>query len=824
MPAEVWLDAAEIEGRIERFRNVRISAEATPGRCDRDMRGVPTGMSRQENLAAAIKALEPWFERVSNVFFVMRSEARRRHMDVICQMLRERPAWMESWREFITGDLEVGIGIGSIESGFYLPEQDLVVFTEREIFGQPIYQKDEQHSEAPGSEDEESLLGLAEGDPLVHIRYGVGRFAGLKPMTLGGQTQDFLQIEYAQSVRTFTKMEDLDQVLPYSGTNSEDPPLDDLESKRWIRGVHEAQSEIRQIAEQLISLKAERESASGIAFNEPGNAYERFVNEFPFQETRDQRQAIAAVLEDMQKPTPMDRVVCGDVGFGKTEVAMRAAFLAAESGYQVAVLVPTTLLAQQHLETFRRRFEPFGVEVESMTGIRVGAHSARRLRDGSAQVVIGTHRLLQKDVRFKNLGLVIIDEEHRFGVQQKAKFRELRAELDTLSLTATPIPRTLSLSMHGIRDISIIATPPAKRLSIRTFTGLRNSETIREAVARERMRGGQVFFVHNSVETIDAVAEELRELLPDVRIGVGHGQMPEHELEEVMSGFYRHDFDLLVCTTIVETGIDIPNANTIVIDQAENFGLAQLHQLRGRVGRSHHQAYAYLMTSKAEVSSAARRRLDVLSSATKLGQGFLLATHDLEIRGAGELLGEKQSGRMQSIGFHLYMRLLERTIEALQQGKSLDEEWSLAGSAALEVGVHGIIPAEFIDDPGIRLACYKRLASATSKAAVKRIAEEIADRFGEAPPETRALYALSEVKAQLRNAGVKKALVGDDGGRLEFWSYDHIDLPRLMRLIDERPDELDFSEAGDALILNRAPAADSGRIEYLLAIADALKP
>nr|WP_301289246.1 transcription-repair coupling factor [Natronocella acetinitrilica] len=824
-PEELWVEPGEIIAAV-RARESVIMTEAVAGPGAEgarvDVGSLPTEMTRQENLRAAIAALRPWFSMAERIFFVMRSEARRQQMDILCKMLRQKAEWVNGWDDFMDGSMRVGIGIGAMEAGFYLPRQGLLVMTEKEIFGQPIYQKDADRSEGQAAIGDDQLDMLSPGDPIVHVQNGVGRLDTIEPLTFGGVERDFLTIAYDAETRVFVKMEDLDLVMPYAGTNSEMAPFDAAKSKRWIKGLAEAQKHVREIARDLIRLDERRRATPGIAFDEPGGEYERFANEFPFQETRDQAQAISDIIDDMIAPTPMDRVVCGDVGFGKTEVAMRAAFVAAASGYQVAVMVPTTLLASQHFESFRRRFASFEYRIELLARSderSADRHIVRAANAGEVDILIGTHRLLQGDISLPRLGLLVVDEEHRFGVQQKARLRELRGEVDALALTATPIPRTLSLAMHGIRDLSIIATPPAKRLSIRTTAQRWSATLVSEAVSRERQREGQVFYVHNRVESIDAVAEELTRLLPDADIRIAHGKMAEAELEAVMSAFYRHEFDVLLCTTIIETGIDIPNANTIIIDQAENFGLAQLHQLRGRVGRSHRQAYAYMLTRADALSETAERRLRALSEATKLGQGYMLAAHDLEIRGAGELLGEEQSGSIQAIGFQLYMRLLERAIEALKAGEEIDEGLSLTNAATIEIGLGGHIPPELIDEPGLRLGYYKRLVSVADRDEVDRLAEEIADRFGEPPKALQALLRISNLRAALRRAGVHKVIADDGAVTLDFRSFRSVRLATLFTMI-ERDETLAISDDGRQVILSAAEGPDLA--EHIIDFCEAI--
>ena len=562
-------------------------------------------------------------------------------------------------------------------------------------------------------------------------------------------------------------------------SDTDHAPLHKLGTDRWSNAKQKALEKIRDTAAELLDVYARREARKGFAFEDPKEAYRAFAAGFPFEETPDQQAAIEAVFEDMVSEKPMDRLVCGDVGFGKTEVAMRAAFMATYSGKQVAVLVPTTLLAQQHYESFRDRFSDTAVHVELLSRFRSGGQTTKAMaaiEAGKADIVIGTHKLLQGDIKFKNLGLVIIDEEHRFGVQQKERLKALRAEVDMLNLTATPIPRTLNMAMGHLRDLSIIATPPARRLSVKTFVRQRDEAMVKEAILREVLRGGQVYFLHNDVATIEKTAEDLRQLIPEARVGVAHGQMRERELEQIMSDFYHKRFNVLVCTTIIETGIDIPSANTIIIERADKFGLAQLHQLRGRVGRSHHQAYAYLLTPPPRsITADAKKRLEAISEAQDLGAGFMLATHDLEIRGAGELLGEEQSGQIESIGFTLYMQLLDEAVEAIRDGRTPNAELPLSHGTEMNLRIPALIPEDYLPDVHNRLMLYKRIASVNDKDGLKELQVEMIDRFGLLPEPAKNLIRQSELRIHAEALGIVKVDAGKEWARLEFGSSTPVD-------------------------------------------------
>ena len=597
------------------------------------------------------------------VLFAAESTGRR---EALLEMLREHqlmPRAFPSWSAFLATEARLGITVAPLEQGLLLTQPRLAVIGESQLFGQQVLQRRRRKS---AQRDTESIVrNLAEltiGAPVVHEEYGVGRYRGLQILEAGGLTGEFLTLEYADQDKLYVPVSSLHLISRYTGVSPDTAPLHKLGSGQWERARRKAREQVRDVAAELLEIYAKREARKGFAYPFDDVQYRAFAAQFPFEETEDQQAAIERILANMRAPQPMDHLVCGDVGFGKTEVAMRAAFVAVMAGKQVAVLTPTTLLTQQHLQTFRDRFADWPVRIESLSRFLSKKQQdaiIASLADGKVDIIIGTHKLLQQGIRYKSLGLVIIDEEHRFGVRQKERFKSLRAEVDVLTLTATPIPRTLNMAMSGLRDLSIIATPPARRLAIKTFVSQWNDQLIVEACTRELKRGGQVFFVHNDVETIEKQVKKLQDLLPEARIGFAHGQMRERELEMVMTDFYHQRFNILVCTTIIETGIDIPNANTILINRADRFGLAQLYQLRGRVGRSHHRAYAYLVIPPlTAITDDARKRLEAIESIETLGAGFTLATHDLEIRGAGELLGDEQSGQIQEIGFTLYLSLI----------------------------------------------------------------------------------------------------------------------------------------------------------------------
>jgi len=605
-------------------------------------------------------------------------------------------------------------------------------------------------------------------------------------------------------------------------------PLHRLGSDQWEKAKRRAAEKAYDAAAELLNLYARREASTRFQFSRPDDEYRRFAEQFAFEVTADQQRAIDEVIDDLCSERATDRLICGDVGFGKTEVAMRAAFLAIQSGKQVAVLVPTTLLAQQHQESFRDRFADWPVEIEAISRLRTEGEIAAvtaQLASGKVDVIIGTHKLLSMARSFKDLGLVIIDEEHRFGVRQKEQLRALRAEVDVLTLTATPIPRTLNMAMSGMRDLSIIATPPARRLSIKTFVMEKRRHVIQEAISRELMRGGQVFYVHNEVKTIDATAAELAEWLPEARIGVGHGQMPKRELEQVMNDFYHRQLNMLVCTTIIETGIDIPNANTMVIDRADRFGLAQLHQLRGRVGRSHRQAYAYLLTPHPKaMTQDAKKRLEAIEAAGELGVGFTLATHDLEIRGAGELLGEEQSGQIESVGFALYTELLDRAVAAIRSGKAPNLDAPLE-PVSQEVNLHvgTRIPDSYLPDVHGRLILYKRIANAASSDELDNLQAEVIDRFGALPEPLRQLFQVTALKLRMQALGVLKLDLGGSGGRMEFSPQTRVDPLHVVQMVQGQPATYRLDGATQLRFTRELPTFES-RMTFALDVLDRLTP
>jgi transcription-repair coupling factor (superfamily II helicase) len=739
----------------------------------------------------AADRIERWLEAGDERTLITTSSPGRREM--LLELLRGRghtPVAVHSWAEFATGAMPLGIATAELGEGMRLASQRLRIVTATELGMERPQQRARRRRSARDPEAViRELTDLQIGAPVVHEEYGVGRYQGLTTLEVDRVLTEFLVLEYAGGDKLYVPVQSLNLVTRYSGAPPEQAPLHRLGSDHWLKAKRKAAAKARDVAAELLNIYAQRAARTGTRVAIPEDAYQTFALEFPFEETDDQLAAIEQVLEDLDAGRPMDRIVCGDVGFGKTEVALRSAFVTVNAGFQVAVLVPTTLLAQQHYRTFADRFADWPVRVELLSRFRNAKASAdvmHGLADGTVDVVIGTHKLLQRGIEFKRLGLVIVDEEHRFGVKHKEQLKRLKAQVHILTLTATPIPRTLNMTLGGLRDLSIIATPPAERLSVKTFVGEWSDRQVRDAVLREIRRGGQVYFVHNRVETIESVAADLRRLVPEAQVRVAHGQMSERALEDVMLDFYHRTFSILVCTTIIESGIDIPTANTIVINRADRLGLAQLHQLRGRVGRSHHQAYAYLIAPpRAVLSPDAAKRLEAIEALEELGSGFTLATHDLEIRGAGELLGEGQSGQIEAIGFTLYNELLARAVSELREGREPDFEDPFTHGPEIELGLPALIPEDYMPDVHMRLVHYKRIANAKSAIQLDELQVELIDRFGLLPAPLRTLFAISWLKSLARQLGIEKIQAGAEGGTIRFGERSSVDPIGLVSLVED---------------------------------------
>jgi transcription-repair coupling factor (superfamily II helicase) len=702
-----------------------------------------------------------------------------------------KPAPAADWAAFSGGDARFMLGAAPLHAGWIDVAARLAIVTENELYAAQVRQRAAR--DAKRSSPEGMLRDLSEvkvGDPVVHEQHGIGRYLGLMSMDLGEGATEFLTLEYANHDKLYVPVSSLHLISRYSGAAADQAPLHQLGSGQWDKAKKKAAQQVRDTAAELLALYARRAAREGYAFQLKPHDYEAFAEDFPFEETADQAAAIAATLEDLKSAKPMDRLVCGDVGFGKTEVALRAAFVAVADGRQVAVLVPTTLLAEQHYHTFSDRFADWPVKIAELSRFRSARETADALQglaEGRIDIAIGTHKLIGKDVRFKNLGLVIIDEEHRFGVRQKEQLKALRAEVDVLTLTATPIPRTLAMSLEGLRDFSVIATAPQRRLAIKTFVARYAKSLIREAVLRELKRGGQVYFLHNDIDTIAGIAEQLTALLPEARVRIAHGQMRERELELAMRDFYQGRFNVLLCTTIIETGIDVPTANTIIINRADRFGLAQLHQLRGRVGRSHHQAYAYLLLpDEGNITPAAKKRLEAIQAMEELGSGFYLAMHDLEIRGAGEVLGDSQSGEMQEIGFNLYCAMLDTAVKSLKAGKEPNLDAPLGVTTEINLHAPALLPNDYCHDVHERLVLYKRLAHCADEEQLQLLQEELIDRFGELPEAARTLIDCHRLRILGRPLGIARLDASDAAIQLQFVPNPPIEPVRIIQLIQKK--------------------------------------
>ena len=789
-PRRMFIDPDELRAGLNRRPQIVLHHEAGPGTAA-DVHELPelAARAQAERPLARLEAFRA--EHDGRVLFTAESPGRRQGLQERLARAGIEAQQVAGWQAFLEQGPRTAITVAPLETGARIG--DVALVPESALYGERARQSRRRRSSAatdPASVIRD-LSDLREGAPVVHEDHGVGRYVGLQSLEAGGVTTEFLTLEYAGGDRLYVPVSALDRISRYTGADADEAPQHRLGSDQWEKARRRAAKRARDVAAELLDLYARRQARSGDACQFDTEAYEAFTAGFPFEETPDQQAAIEAVLADLRSDQPMDRVVCGDVGFGKTEVAMRAAFAGVQAGRQVAMLVPTTLLVQQHHQNFADRFADWPVRIEALSrfsGKRGNEKALQRIADGEADIVIGTHKLLGSDVKFNNLGLVIIDEEQRFGVRQKERLKRLRAEVDVLTLTATPIPRTLNMSLAGIRDLSIIATPPERRLAVKTFVHEWDSALIREACQREMQRGGQVYFLYNDVATIERTANQLEELLPEARIGIAHGQMRERELEQVMLDFYHQRFDVLVCTTIIESGIDIPTANTIIIHRADRFGLAQLHQLRGRVGRSHHRAYAYLLAPPhSAMTTDAVKRLEAISQHEDLGVGFALASHDLEIRGAGELLGDEQSGQIQEVGFNLYHQLLQRAIEDLKQGREPAPEAELETGVEVDLRLPALLPSDYLPDVHTRLVQYKRISSAASDAELEELQVEMIDRFGLLPDAARNLFRVHSIKLRAAELGIRKLEAHASGVLIQFGNAPQVDPARLVALVQQEP-------------------------------------
>ena len=830
-PREIFLTPEEIESGLAAYSRVESQPFRDPQPTDIDFdfgTQLPKSLLLDARAERPLAPLQSFLEEFpGRVLLAADSPGRREALGELLRGARLQAAACDGWEGFLACSDRVGLTVAPELQGLSLPGASLALLSESQLFGTRARQERRRRKSAASDPNAilRDLQSLTAGAPVVHEEYGVGRYIGLQAMEVGGQPGEFLVLEYQGGDRLYVPVHALHYVSRYSGGAPESAPLHKLGSDQWTRARRRAAEKVRDVAAELLDLYAQRKARRGLQLAPNELEYQAFANGFPFEETADQAEAIVQVIADLGREQPMDRVVCGDVGFGKTEVAMRAAFVAVQAGKQVVVLVPTTLLAQQHQNSFADRFADWPVRIESLSRFRSGKESTATLEgieSGTVDILIATHRLLHAQPRFKDLGLVVIDEEHRFGVRDKERLKALRAEVHVLTLTATPIPRTLNMALGGLRELSIIATPPAERLPIKTFITEWHDATVREAILRELRRGGQIYYVHNEVRDIARVAESLGKLVPEAKIRIGHGQMRERELEQMMVDFYHRRFDILVATTIIESGIDVPSANTIIIDRADRFGLAQLHQMRGRVGRSHHRAYAYLLVpSRKALTGDALKRLEALESLEELGAGFVLATHDLEIRGAGELLGEQQSGEMAEVGLTMYLDMLDRAVKALRAGRRVDLDAPLASQSEVELRVPSLLPEDYVGDVQVRLALYKRIAAAADEDALDGMLVELTDRFGEPPTPARNLLRTARLRLVARRLGLRRVDFGTHGGQLQFEPQNAIDPKKVVALLQSNPRE--YRLEGPLKLRVSHPLVDeTERFEFVTALLQRL--
>lgn len=824
-PDKIFIPLNDFFARLKNFPQIQLQSGLEKGQHWQAKSNSFPDLSLEHKHEEPLAALQQFLDQHRNKFpvlFCTDSAGRRETLLELLKRIQLIPEVVENWQDFLQKKADCAICVSPLESGFWLAEPPMIVITESQLFVHHVSQRRRRgkfHDDADIIV--KSLTELRQGDPVVHIDHGVGRYRGLQNFEIEGQETEFLVLEYADQAKLYVPVSSLHLINRYSGSDAAVAPLHKLGSDQWLKARRKAAEKVVDVAAELLDIYARREARKGYSFSFPEQDYQLFANSFPFEETEDQDNAIEAVIAGMRSEKPMDRLVCGDVGFGKTEVAMRAAFIAVQNHTQVVILVPTTLLAQQHYDNFKDRFADWPVRVALMSRFVNKADQDKNLHDikaGKIDIVIGTHRLLQAGISYKQLGLLIIDEEHRFGVRQKEMLKALRADVDILTLTATPIPRTLNMAMSGMRDLSIIASPPARRLAIKTFVRQSSPPLIKEAIWRELLRGGQVFFLHNEVKTIEKAAEEIRALVPEARVAVAHGQLRERELERVMSDFYHKHYNVLVCSTIIETGIDIPNANTIIIERSDKFGLAQLHQLRGRVGRSHHQAYAYMLTPHPKsMSSDAIKRVEAIQAADTLGAGFTLASHDLEIRGAGELLGDEQSGHIQTIGFTLYSEMLEQTIRMMKAGKTLNLDRPIQESTEINLRIPALIPENYLPDVHIRLLMYKSIANARNDMELRELKVEMIDRFGLLPAQVLNLFAVTSLKLSAEALGISKIEANAKVGKMHFKQDTKVQPQAVIMLVQQQSDKFGMTGANE-LRFNHNKAEAGDRIEFILNI------
>ena len=781
LPQHLYLSADVFAGRLKNYGQVLPDVSGK----EHTLPDLAVNRQSDEPLQA-LKDFQTTFD--GRILLCAESLGRRETMLGFLQQngLKAKP--VSDWQGFLSAHEPLMITVAPLAYGFQMPSENIAVITESELYQYVARSRVHNRRKKHAAVSDGLLRDLAEiniGDPVVHEEHGIGRYMGLVTMDLGGETNEMMLLEYAGEAQLYVPVSQLHLISRYSGQAHENVALHKLGSGSWNKAKRKAAEKARDTAAELLNLYAQRAAQSGHKFEINELDYQAFADGFGYEETEDQAAAIAAVIKDLTQAKPMDRLVCGDVGFGKTEVALRAAFVAVMGGKQVAVLAPTTLLVEQHAQNFADRFADFPVKVASLSRFNNSKATKAALEgmaDGTVDIVIGTHKLVQDDIKFKNLGLVIIDEEHRFGVRQKEQLKRLRANVDILTMTATPIPRTLSMALEGLRDFSLITTAPSRRLAVKTFVKPFSEGSVREAVLRELKRGGQVFFLHNEVDTIENMRERLETLLPEARIGVAHGQLRERELEQVMRDFLQQRFNVLLCSTIIETGIDIPNANTIIINRADKFGLAQLHQLRGRVGRSHHQAYAYLLTPE-YITKDAEKRLDAIAAADELGAGFTLAMQDLEIRGAGEILGEGQSGEMMQVGFTLYTEMLKQAVRDLKKGRQPDLDAPLGITTEIKLHSPALLPESYCPDIHERLVLYKRLAVCETVQQINAIHEELVDRFGLPEQPVKTLIESHHLRLAAKELGIDAIDATSEAVTVTFGKHHQIDPTEIILLI-----------------------------------------
>lgn len=824
-PETLFVSAKDLEAGIAGAGGYQLAAHRSPHASGINL-PIDSNLGRISKSASTLNL--PRREPGERLLWVTESPGRREVLQQRLRDLRKQAAVFESFESFVESGSEDGIIVGPLEAGFGLPEEEppLRIVSEYEAVADRPRQRQKRRRGADPQAIIRDLGDLAFDSPVVHEDYGVGRYRGLTTLAVDEVEAEFLTLEYAAGDKLYVPVHNLHLISRYTGASPETAPLHRLGSDQWEKAKRKAAAKARDVAAELLNVYARRAARSGESLNFDSDAYERFRLDFPFEETQDQDSAIGAVIEDLRAPQAMDRVICGDVGFGKTEVALRAAFVAVQANKQVALLVPTTLLAQQHFQTFSDRFADWPINIALLSRFRRGKEATETvagLANGNIDIVIGTHRLIGKDVAFAKLGLVIIDEEHRFGVRHKEKLKALRANVDVLTLTATPIPRTLNMTLGGLRDLSLIATAPEQRLAVKTFVAEWNDALVGDAVRREMRRGGQIYFVHNRVEDIEKIEKQISEVVPEAEIRIAHGQMPERQLEGVMLDFYHRKFDVLLCTTIIESGIDVPSANTIIVNRADRFGLAQLHQLRGRVGRSHHQAYAYLIAPpKRALTADAAKRLEAIEALEDLGAGFTLATHDLEIRGAGELLGEEQSGQIQQIGFSLYNELLGRAVASLKRGHEPDLENPVATGTEVNLGLAALIPSDYMPDVHQRLVHYKRIATAATNDALDELQIELIDRFGLLPDPLKTLFQLARIKLQAQAIGIDKIDANSAGGSIQFARQTSVNPETIVALVASAPAK--YRLDGSSKLRFSIPSTLDDRLEIIEELIRQLAP